>query len=158
MKQLAETMDSIRKNHRLEREFSLVTYKSSISDHAKWSFDERLIRERTGTVFGCKHLNQLKGVSFIADAVGVFAIIDNRLALVFETNALENFCFIETDIEERARSFIFGMKLNRHIIPNIEDLNYTSQLAGILFNCRQLQKTKRLRGIWVPLGGFCAEF
>lgn len=155
---LIRTMRNTVERHELEQEYSTVTYKTSISDRTPWHFSPSLIRERSGTLFNNIYLNKLKGASFIADEVGIFAIIDDRLALIFQESSAKDFCFIETNTEREAHSFIFGLKLTRHIGCPIDSKNYTDNLSGVLHNCRKLQKTHRLRGIWVPLGGFCAEF
>lgn len=155
---LIRTMRNTVERYELEQEYSIVTYKTSISDRSPWNFSGSLIRERSGTTFNNTHLNKLKGASFIADEVGIFGLIDDRLVLIFQESAAKDFCFIETDTEGQAHSFIFGLKLNRHVGWPIFNKNYTDNLSGVLHNCRKLQKTHRLRGIWVPLGGFCAEF
>lgn len=158
MSKLAQTVDYMMGRYELEQEFSTVTYKTSISDSTPWHFCPSLIRERTGTLFTNYHLNLLKGASFIADEVGIFGIIDDRLVLIFQESAAKDFCFIETDTERQAHSFIFALKLDRHIGWQLDNKPLTDHLIGVLRNCRKLKKTHRLRGIWVPLGGFCFEF
>lgn len=155
---LIRTTRNMMERYGLEQECSFVTYKTSISDRSPWHFSPSLIRERSGTLFNNIYLNKLKGVSFIADEVGIFGIIDDRLALIFQDSAPDDFCFIETNTERDAYSFIFGLKSNRHIGWPLDNKAFSDDLIGVLHNCRKLQKTHRLRGIWVPLGGFCAEF
>lgn len=155
---LIRTMRNVAKRYELEQEYSTVTYKTSISDRTPWNFSGSLLRERTGTTFNNTHLNKLKGASFIADEVGIFGIIEDRLALIFQESSAKDFCFIETNTERDAHSFIFGLKLNRHVGWPVYNKNFSDNLAGVLENCRKLQKTYRLRGIWVPLGGFCEQF
>lgn len=158
MSSISQALDKIAQKEITETESSQIFYKTCDGFYRTHSFYRNSLRITSGMNFKRDHLNTLVDGFFLSDSVCIFGLLDEGLIIVPGATGVKLFYYLKATNEQDARKFVHRLHDMRNNQEKLFSSHHSKELEVALIKCRLIKKRYRLRGIWVPLGGFCEQF